>query len=124
MPFKIAEQFRPKQDIVVDILSPLDGTTPTGLAITLHGRYTKAFHDAQMAAYASVEEGATAEDVMRAVLAHAIKGWTGVVDADDVAVVPTPAVALELFREAGWLYEQLRARFNKAQDFFEPAKAS
>lgn len=124
MPFKIATQFQPKDAVPVAIVAPTDLRTPTGITITLAGRYTDTFAAAQAAAAEAVPAEGTEQDALKHLAAHAIVAWTGVEDDQGAPVAVSPAQALALFDAVPWLYEQVRRALLDLTRFFETAKAS
>lgn len=123
MQFAVATQYQPKQEVAVAILAPTDLKTPTGLTLTLAGRYTDTFAKAQAEAAKAVDADETA-DALQHLAAHALIAWDGVLDADGEPVPVSPAQALALFAAVPWLWDQMRRALLDLTRFFETAKAS
>lgn len=124
MSFQIAQQYRPKDTVAVAIVAPTDLTTPTGITLTLAGRYTDAFEAASKAAKLDLAPDATDADALKALAVHAVVAWHGVVDEDGAPVPVSPAQVAALYEAVPWLYEQVRRALLDLTRFFEPAKAS
>lgn len=124
--FAIAQQYRPKDAVVVEIVGP--DKQPTPIRITLAGRYTPAFK-AALAVLATADETASDEeafDRIVSLLVAATTAWEGVLDGEGNAL-PCEAHtvrALYTHPELGWLWAQVRDAFNDTARFFENAKAS
>lgn len=112
----IAEQFRAKDRVMVDLLNPLG--QPTGISVTLAGRYTPEFKAAQAAL-----RGDDTTERLRALLVGSTLDWTGVLDPDGNPVPCTPAAVAALYA-VDWVYPQMVTAFGETQRFFEPAKAA
>lgn len=129
MPFQIAQDISPKQQVAVPIHHPADASVPTAITITLHGRYTAGWRAAQ-AAYRSqvtaqaVPEDAVLADAMQPFLVHATAGWEGVTDDAGQPVPCTPEQVAALYAEVPWLYEQVWAAFLDVARFFGNATTS
>ncbi len=129
MPFRIAQDIQPKQQVAVPIHHPADPSVPTAITITLHGRYTAGWRAAQAAYRAQVgaqpvAEDAVLADTMRPFLVHATAAWDGVTDEAGDAVRCTAETVAALYAEVPWLYEQVWAAFLDVARFFGSATTS
>lgn len=123
--FAIARQFVPKDAVEVAVTAPTDGQ-PTGIVITLAGRYTKAFKEAhailQAAGVEITDEEAAA--AMRKAVAAATIDWTGVLDAEGNALPYDRDTAEALYGHPhlDWLWAQVVQAFTDRARFFATAE--
>lgn len=125
--FAISKQVARRDAIEVAILDPRDGTTPTGITITLASPYSP---QAKAAQHAIVEVLRGRKDadirveelesrVLDALVACTVS-WSGVQDADGADVLPTPALVRALYDAEPWIAEQVQAAYNEKSRFFAP----
>jgi hypothetical protein len=126
--FKVAKTFIPKDAVTVEILAPTDGATPTGIVITLAGRYTKASKEAQAIL---ADGGARASDetaglALRKAVAACTIAWEGVEGEDGQPVPCTVENAEALYGHASleWLWMQMLRAYTDGTRFFERAMGS
>lgn len=122
--FALAEQFKPRESVTVDILDPFGEPTP--IKIHLAGRYTKAFKAA--VALASDESGEDADGTERILnlIVAATTGWEGVLDAEGNPLPCDPPIVRALYTHDAipYVITQVSRAFTDASRFFENAKAS
>jgi hypothetical protein len=126
--FAIQQDIQPKDAVAVAIVDPRDGTTPTGISITLAGRYTKAYRGAQAMIAEQMSGGKIADaeaiERLRDLIVACTLSWDGVNDAEGAPVACTPEAVRALYTQVEWCYEQVRSAYLDGTRFFESAKAS
>lgn len=125
--FAISKQIARRDTIEVSILDPRDGTTPTGIAITLASPYSPQAKAAQHAIVdllrgrkdADISVAELEQKATDALVACTV-GWTGVQDEAGVDVLPTAEVIRALYAAEPWIAEQVQAAYNEKSRFFAP----
>lgn len=113
---------KPKDTAVVQILDPFD-QSPTGMTVTVAGRYSQTaraatFALADSAADVANPDSAEAFDAkLLDLLAACTASWTDVLE-NGATLACTPAEAKRLYVEYPWLREQVQTAFLQTADFF------
>lgn len=122
--FALAEQFKPRESVVVEIKDPFGEPTP--IKIHLAGRYTKAFKAAvALASEQSGDEAGGTERILNLIVA-ATTAWEGVLDAEGKALPCEAHIVRALYTHDSipYVITQVTQAFTDASRFFESAKAS
>lgn len=126
--FAIQQDIQPKDAVAVAIMDPREASKPTGISVTLAGRYTKAYKGAQAMIAAQMQGGTIADaeaiERLRDLIVACTLDWSGVSDTDGNPVPCTPEAVRALYTGVEWLYEQVRSAYLDSTRFFETAKAS
>lgn len=122
--FALAQQFKPRESVTVEIVDPFGQPTP--IKIHLAGRYTKAFRSAVALANEVSGEGADAIDRILNLIVAATTAWEGVLDAEGHPLPCEAPIVRALYTHDALPYviEQVTKAFTDATRFFERAKAS
>jgi hypothetical protein len=113
---------KPKDTAVVEILDPFD-STPTGITITVAGRYSQAARAATFALadkpsdVANPDSAEAFDAKLLDLLAACTTAWTEVQE-HGATLECTPSEAKRLYTEYPWLREQVQVAFLQTADFF------